>query len=98
LNIARIYCNRETQQAFTLMWLAFFQAVERVTGQKLLIKFIHKEGNLITIIMDGDAAQALGLGDALIKINEPDVSGILTKDPDDMLSHILWTCTVHCDR
>jgi len=80
-----------------MMFSAYFKAVEEVTGKRLDIKCLHGQG-LAVILMDGHPGQALGLGDALLEINEPSVSGIFTTDAAEMVQHILRTCDIHCDR
>jgi hypothetical protein len=65
MTVARIYCNRETRQAFRMIWSGWLNALENATGQRLRIKPIHREGSLGTMLMDGSVPQIQGLGDAL---------------------------------
>ncbi|KIJ42596.1 hypothetical protein M422DRAFT_254378 [Sphaerobolus stellatus SS14] len=94
LNVARIYCNRESREAFKLMWLAYFRTVERVTGQKLRPKAFHMGGLMAVILTDGCAAQALGLGDALLELIDPS-DRAFAHTAEEIIQHILRTCWVH---
>ncbi|KIJ47697.1 hypothetical protein M422DRAFT_248703 [Sphaerobolus stellatus SS14] len=85
LNIACLYSSRETRQAYRLMWSAYFRTIERMMGQKLNIKCLHGVDNLAVILTDGHPGQALGLGDALLELNDPAISGITTTDPAEIL-------------
>jgi hypothetical protein len=49
-------------------------------------------------MLDGEVAQALGLGDFLVKYNDPNISGIYTRNPLKLLSSCLKTCTNHFER
>lgn len=80
------------------MFSSYFKAVEHVTGKRLDIKCLHGQGNLAVILTDGHPGQALGLGDALLELNDPTVSGIYTKDAEEIVQYILRTCDIHCDR
>ncbi|KIJ41459.1 hypothetical protein M422DRAFT_255366 [Sphaerobolus stellatus SS14] len=97
LNVTRIYCNRESHEAFKLMWLAYFQTVERVTGQKLSLKAFDIDGIMAVILTDGCAAQALGLGDALLELIPPN-NQAFAHTAEEIIQHILCTCWVHAHR
>lgn len=62
-----------------------------------MIKLLHHNGVLLVFLADGCVAQALGLGDALLDINDPAISGIHTKDAAQIVQWWLRTCEVHCD-
>ncbi|KIJ45034.1 hypothetical protein M422DRAFT_251232 [Sphaerobolus stellatus SS14] len=95
MTISRIYCNRETRQAFRLIWGGWLNALEKATGKRLKMKVIHKEGKLGTMLMDGSAPQIQGLGDVLIKENNPSVSGIHTMDAMRIVIPLVRTCDWH---
>ncbi|KAF8522570.1 hypothetical protein BU17DRAFT_64266 [Hysterangium stoloniferum] len=79
--IGRIYCNRETRQAYHLIWTEWFKAIERVTNKSVEFKALHKEGKHAIFMVDSSAPQMQGLGDFLLTQNDPLVSRIATKDP-----------------
>jgi hypothetical protein len=58
---------------------------------------MHWEGVFAYFLADGSAPQALGLGDTLLELNDPVISGIVTKDPTEIVQWFLHTCDVHCD-
>ncbi|GJJ14490.1 hypothetical protein Clacol_008754 [Clathrus columnatus] len=98
LSVARIYCNRETADAFEQIWSAYFEVIEEVTGRPLKIPIFHKEGLFYAFLTDGDAGQAIGLGQYLAKINDPQVSGIYETDPATLVQYVLKTCWTHCAK
>ncbi|HEV7736674.1 MAG TPA: hypothetical protein VGO47_04785 [Chlamydiales bacterium] len=78
--------------------MAFFEVLEEVTGEPLKIKILYGEENFFTFLVDGDAAQAVGLAHALVRMNNPQVSGISPDDPCDILPYVLKTCWTHCQK
>ncbi|HEV7737432.1 MAG TPA: hypothetical protein VGO47_08705 [Chlamydiales bacterium] len=96
--MARIYCDHETTEAFEQIWTAFFEVLEEVTGKPLKIKVLHGEGNFFAFLVDGDAGQAVGLSHSLMKMNNPQVSGISPEDPRNILPYVLKTCWTHCSK
>jgi hypothetical protein len=49
-------------------------------------------------MLDGEVAQALGLGSFLAMYNQPAISNIHTTDKIELLAYLLKTCTVHFQR
>ncbi|KIJ50654.1 hypothetical protein M422DRAFT_777023 [Sphaerobolus stellatus SS14] len=94
--IARIYCNRETHQAFDMIWYGWFEAIEKVTGRPLLNKIIHGKGKHAIFMFDAAPAQVQGLGDNLICMNNPTVSGIKTFDPAVIVQNLEALKAVCC--
>jgi hypothetical protein len=79
------------------MFKYFFETVESVTGRKLNICALSRDFShgLLSILLDADAGQALGLGQFLLSQNNPDISGIFTEDPYEIITYILQTCFFH---
>ncbi|HEV7738316.1 MAG TPA: hypothetical protein VGO47_13205, partial [Chlamydiales bacterium] len=96
--VSRIYCNRETRQAYRLIWRGWFAGIKRATGRRLEMKAFHHSGKHAVFLLDGLAAQVLGLGDNLIMENNPDVSGITGETADEIVKHAVRTCNVHFSR
>ncbi|KAF8514442.1 hypothetical protein BU17DRAFT_94529 [Hysterangium stoloniferum] len=96
--IGRIYCNRETRQAYRLIWTEWFKAIERVTNKSIKFKALHKEGKHAIFMVDGSAPQMQGLGDFLLTQNDPLVSRIATKDPQIIVQYCSRICNIHCQR
>ncbi|KIJ31475.1 hypothetical protein M422DRAFT_266852 [Sphaerobolus stellatus SS14] len=61
----------------------------------LHIKFLHCKGILAVVLTNGHAGQALGLGDALMQLNDPTISGFNIREAADMVINILKTCSIH---
>ena len=59
---------------------------------------MQRDGTLLAIIVDQEAAQVQGLGDLAVEQNEPDYSLIESLDPDELIQYIIKLCHVHCDR
>ncbi|KAJ6623819.1 hypothetical protein B0H10DRAFT_772137 [Mycena sp. CBHHK59/15] len=49
-------------------------------------------------MLDGEVAQALGLGSFLVRYIQPAISNIHTTDKIELLAYLLKTCTVHFQR
>lgn len=96
--MARIYCNRTTAEAFELVFEGFFTSVEKATGRPLLFRVFNPSGSLLSINVDMEAAQVQGLGRALLRLNNPAISGIYESDPDILVQYVLKECVVHYER
>ena len=66
VTVARVYCNSAIHEAFSYVFKALFTSIEKATGHKVKFKVFDPSGNVLAIILDMEAAQAQGLGDALI--------------------------------
>jgi hypothetical protein len=96
-----VYCNCATHEAFGYLFEALFTSIEKATGHKVRFRvFEPTMGNILAIILDMEAAQVQGLGDALVKLrmNESQRSKIGKTDPEVIVQYILKLCTVHLKR
>ncbi|KAJ7791551.1 hypothetical protein B0H14DRAFT_3566646 [Mycena olivaceomarginata] len=50
------------------------------------------------VMLDGEVPQALGLGNFLVGYNDPEVSGINSRNPIQLLGYCLKTCSIHFER
>ncbi|KAJ7885926.1 hypothetical protein B0H14DRAFT_2563623 [Mycena olivaceomarginata] len=98
ITFARLYCNKKSAAAFHQLFYELFDSIHRVTGQKLKLCPFFPDANGRIIMLDGEVAQALGLGSFLVTYNQPVISNIHTTDPIELLSYMLKTCTVHFQR
>ncbi|KAJ7796304.1 hypothetical protein B0H14DRAFT_3158095 [Mycena olivaceomarginata] len=73
-----LYCDTKKTEAFEQLFTELFATVKNITEAKCRI-----------IMLDGEVAQALGLGDFLVKYNDPNISGIYTRNPLKLLSSCL---------
>ncbi|KIJ25807.1 hypothetical protein M422DRAFT_273184 [Sphaerobolus stellatus SS14] len=69
-----------------------------VTGEALKMDVFHNCGKLLALILDGEAAQVQALGDVLLEMNDPEINGVTTKDPLEVILYILKTCIEHLKR
>ncbi|CAK5283656.1 unnamed protein product [Mycena citricolor] len=84
--------------SYKTMFSEFWDAVESCTGQTLKLAPFYPDAKLKVIVLDGDIAQALGLGMFLVNYNKPEISGIHTTDPAEIISYSLKMCSVHFQR
>ena len=71
---------------------------ETLTSRKLQLKRLSKEGTLLSIGVDLELAQVLGAGDSFLPTNEPEYSGITTKDPTEIVKYFVRACRAHVKR
>jgi len=69
-----------------------------LTGQKLRLKQLSKEGTLLSIGIDLELAQVLGEGDSFLPTNEPEFSGITTNEPEEIVKYFIRACHAHVKR
>jgi hypothetical protein len=98
ITFPRLYCNRKSAAAFHQLFYELFDSIHHVTGQKLKLRPFFPDANSRIIMLDGEVAQAHGMGSFLVTYNQPSISNIHTTDPIEFLSYMLKTCTVHFQR
>ncbi|KAJ6564299.1 hypothetical protein B0H19DRAFT_941731 [Mycena capillaripes] len=98
LTFASLYCDTKSQEAFEQLFIEFFAAIKNLTGETFKLAPSFPDAKCRIIMLDGEVAQALGLGRFLVNYNDPKISGISTRDPLEMLSHTLKNCTNHFER
>jgi hypothetical protein len=79
------------------MWTGLWDTIERVTGNHVKFKFMDGTG-LKAILVDGCKPQVDACGNDLVKQNRSEITGINTYDPQEIVQHIVRTCTIHLDR
>ncbi|KAJ7573260.1 hypothetical protein C8J56DRAFT_1066680 [Mycena floridula] len=100
LVVGRVWTNRATRPAFCRLWNGIFDAVDRLTNQKLTFRLFSKTAKLICGIGDSEAAQAQGFADCILSrnLNNPAVSGQSSFSADEILLYLWKTCIVHYIR
>ncbi|KAJ7064494.1 hypothetical protein C8F01DRAFT_1080806 [Mycena amicta] len=88
ISFGSLYCDRKTTRAFFQLFVELFDVIKRVTGTELGLRPFRPAANCRTIVMDGEAAQALGLGEFLVQYNDPQQSNIHSRDPVELVSNI----------
>ena len=97
ITASRVYCNRQDHHAFGMMYTYLFETINRLSGKPLRFKKLDPSGTLAAIILDADAAQALGLGQFLITQNNPLETGI-PNEPYALVACVVKICRVHYFR
>ncbi|KAF7322576.1 hypothetical protein HMN09_00036100 [Mycena chlorophos] len=98
ITFASLYCDRKSEESFRALFFELFDAIHRVTGEKLKLQPFYPDANCRIMMMDGEVAQALGLGSFLVHYNVPAISNIHSENPIELLSYCLKTCTWHFGR
>lgn len=99
MTVGRVYCERETRDAYEQMWTLFWETVGRITGKPVKFRVFSGDGEGIrAILVDGNKPQVDGLGAYLVKYNRQDISGISESDPQRIVEYIVKVCLVHFDR
>ncbi len=103
ITIGRCFINRETRQAFHLMWRGVFDVIKAITGRDLSFKILTPSSANATcygFAVDGDVAQALGIASAVME-RPRGADSILPQnltDAHDAIPYLIRTCTVHFRR
>ncbi|KAJ7055171.1 hypothetical protein C8F01DRAFT_1374044 [Mycena amicta] len=98
VTFAHLYCNKKSEAAFHQLFYELFDSIHRITGTKLVLRPFFPDTNCHIVMLDGEVAQALGMGSFLSTYNQPVISNIHTTDKIELLTYSLKTCTVHFQR
>ncbi|KAJ7649098.1 hypothetical protein DFH06DRAFT_1332120 [Mycena polygramma] len=98
LTFASLYCDKQTRQAFAQLFTELFDTVQQVTGEPLKLAPFFPTAKCRAIILDGEVPQAQGFADFLAKYNDPEISGIHSRDREELLGGSLKTCGPHFER
>lgn len=79
------------------MWTRLWDTIERVTGKPVKFKFLHGTG-LKAILVDGCKPQVDACSNDLVQRNKPEITGIHTNDPQEIVQSIIKTCDLHLER
>ncbi|KAK7020620.1 hypothetical protein VNI00_017704 [Paramarasmius palmivorus] len=98
VTIMRVYLNRASTEYFTLMFDGVCDLVLNLTGRPMAFKRFQKDGNLLCMNTDMEAAQVLGAGASFLKTNDPSFSGIATEESSVLVQYFVKLCLVHVKR
>ncbi|KAF8137776.1 hypothetical protein K438DRAFT_1639101 [Mycena galopus ATCC 62051] len=98
ITFASLFCDTKTQEAFSQLFTELFDTVAEVTGKQLKLAPFFPDANCRIVMLDGEVPQALGLGHFLATYNDPQISGINSRNAVALLSHCLKTCCLHFER
>ncbi|CAK5265840.1 unnamed protein product [Mycena citricolor] len=93
-----LFCDTKSTQAYEQIWSKFFDVIQRLTGRLFKLAPFYPDAKCRVILLDGEVAQAQALGTFLVKYNNPNISSIRSRDPLEMLSYTLKTCSVHFNQ
>ena len=98
VTIGRVYSNRSDRAQYKAIFDELQRLTHMLTGQKLCLKRLSKGGTLLSIGVDLELAQVLGAGDSFLSTNEPEFSGITTKEPEEIVKYFVRACRAHVKR
>ncbi|KAJ7733647.1 hypothetical protein B0H16DRAFT_1892739 [Mycena metata] len=98
ITFGSLYCDRKNRKAFKLLFAELFSTIKDITGQTFKLAPFFPDAKCRIIMLDGEVAQGQGFGDYLVEYNNPEISGITTRDPLKMLSFPLKACGLHFER
>lgn len=91
--------NGKSRDVFQTIWRLFFETVEQITGKPFVLWRLNPlVGKCRGIVLDAETAQFQGLGDYLVTINDPSLSGLTTRDPIELAAQVARTCDFHFQK
>jgi hypothetical protein len=98
VTIGRVYTNKADRTQYKCLFDEFQHLTKVITGRPLSFKCFSHGGNLLSLNVDLEVAQVQGFGDSFLATNEPEYSGILTKDPEILVQYVVCACYAHVKR
>ncbi|KAJ6582523.1 hypothetical protein DFH09DRAFT_1439289 [Mycena vulgaris] len=98
LTFASLYCDKKSLEAFDQLFGELFDTIQQVTGEKFKLAPFFPDAKCRIIMMDGEVPQAQGLAKFLGTYNDPEISGLWTRDAVKLLNSCLKTCNPHFER
>ncbi|KAJ7835323.1 hypothetical protein B0H14DRAFT_2590316 [Mycena olivaceomarginata] len=85
ITFASLFCDAKTTEAFTQLFTELFDTIARITGKPLKLAPFFPDAKCRIVMLDGEVPQALGLGHFLVGYNDPELSGINSRNPIELL-------------
>ncbi|TFY74780.1 hypothetical protein EWM64_g9232 [Hericium alpestre] len=98
VTIGRVYTNRADRAHYKALFDKVQEVILDLTGRPLRFKRLSRGGTLLSMNVDMEAAQVLGAGDSFLSTNEPDYSGITTREPEELVQYFVKLCYAHVKR
>ncbi|KAJ7090162.1 hypothetical protein C8R44DRAFT_720299 [Mycena epipterygia] len=95
LTFASLFCDKKSDEAFAQLFAELFDTIKQVTGEALKLQPFFPGANCRTVMLDGEVAQAQGFGEFLVSYNDPEISGIHSRDRLELVGYALKTCNIH---
>jgi hypothetical protein len=93
-----LYCDTQTKEAFAQLFTELFDTIFQVTGERLKLAPFYPDAECRVIVMDGEVPQAQGYAQFVATYNDPSISGISTRNPNELLPKSLKICNPHFER
>ncbi len=74
------------------------ELTQHLTGKRPGFKCLSRDGTLDSMGTDMELALIQAAGASFLKTNEPEYSGVVSNDPEDIVAHFLRICLTHCKR
>ncbi|KAJ7187583.1 hypothetical protein GGX14DRAFT_409088 [Mycena pura] len=88
ITFASLFCDTKTHEAFTQLFIELFDTIAEVTGQRLKLAPFYPDAKCRIVMLDGEVPQAQGLGAFLVTYNDPEISGIHSRNPIDHIDEL----------
>jgi hypothetical protein len=98
VTIGRVYTNHANRAHYKLLFDELQKVIVAVTGRSLRFRQFSQGGTLLALNVDMEAAQVLGAGDSFLPTNEPEYSGIETRDSAVLMTYVTRVCYTHVKR
>ena len=95
ITIARVYTNKADTDYYTILFDELQAMTLRLTGKPLGFKRLSRDGNLLCMNADMEAAQVLGAARSFMKTNNIPYSNIDVTTPEELLPYFVRVCLTH---
>lgn len=85
-------------KAFGYAYEALFTSIEKATSHAVKFKVFNESGNILAIILNMEAAQVQGLGDAILRLHMNSPKKCKIVNPDVLVQFLIKLCTIHFKR
>jgi hypothetical protein len=93
-----VYVNKADTDYYTILFDELQEMTLRLTGKPLRFKRLSRDGNLLCMNADMEAAQVLGAARSFMKTNDTAYSKIDITSPEELLPYFVRVCLTHSKR
>ncbi|KAJ7818894.1 hypothetical protein B0H14DRAFT_2600982 [Mycena olivaceomarginata] len=98
ITLARVWMEAHDRATFKQVWEELQRLVKLITARPIGFKAIHKNGTLLGLNADMEAAPVLGFGDAFLPTIDRDELRGKVNDAETLLCYVVRICYAHIDR